>query len=96
MAKDKTTELEDVLLNQIEMLNDDSLLENPEKAKLAIEKSKSIAELTNSFIGVRGSVQAETRLKLDAVKIAMDADGYRYSKFLGIEEDSPKSIAGRK
>lgn len=82
----KIEELENVLLNQIEMLNDDSLLEDKDKAELAIKKSKSISELTNSFIGLRDSSIEENRLKIDMVKIAMSAEGYAYSKYLGIEE----------
>ena len=86
----KIEELENVLLNQIELLNDDSLLENKEKAELAIKKSKSISDLTNSFIGLRNSESEEKRLKIDMVKIAMSAEGYSFQKYLGIEEDNVK------
>jgi hypothetical protein len=86
----KIEELENVLLNQIEMLNDDSLLEDKDKAELAIKKSKSISDLADSFIGLRNSVLEENRVKIDMVKIAMSAEGYAYSKYLGIEEIKAK------
>ena len=81
-------ELEKVILDQIEKLNDDSLFEDPAEAKIAIEKSRSIAELTGSLAELENLRIAENRLKLDAVKIAMSADGYGYKKYLGIEEDT--------
>lgn len=43
------TELEDVLLNQIETLADDSLFEDKEKAEILINKSKAISELSKNF-----------------------------------------------
>lgn len=42
-------ELENVLLNQIEMLNDESILTDKESATIAIEKSKAISDLTGNF-----------------------------------------------
>jgi hypothetical protein len=87
----KIEELENVLLNQIEMLNDESLNDTPETAKIAVDKSKQISELTNSYIGLKNLELSERRLKLDAVKIAMDDNGYMYQSYLGIEEDkNPK------
>ncbi|MBP3773438.1 MAG: hypothetical protein J6I53_12265 [Treponema sp.] len=52
MAKKMSVkELEDVLLDQIEKLNDDSIMDDPEKAKILIDKSKSMTDLTNAYIG---------------------------------------------
>ena len=42
-------ELENVLLNQIEMLNDESILTDKESAEIAIEKTKAISDLTGNF-----------------------------------------------
>lgn len=70
-------ELEEVLLDQIEKLSDDSIAEDEEKAQQMIDRSKSIAELTNSFIGVQ-------RVKLDVVK-ELNRGGTIYEKYLGIE-----------
>ena len=71
-------ELENVLLNQIEMLNDESLNNTPEKAKIAVDKSKQISELANSYIGLKNFELSERRLQLDAVKIAMSDNDYMY------------------
>lgn len=89
-------ELEKALLGQIELLGEDGILDDPEKAKLAIEKSKTMAELTNSFIGIQNSKQNEAKLRLEAAKFASTADGYAYQNYLGVKEDSTKRIAGRK
>lgn len=76
----KVQELENVLLDQIEKLNDDSLMDDPEKAKILIERSQSMANLTNAYIGVN-------RMKLDVVK-ELNKGGNLYEKYLGIEADS--------
>lgn len=73
-------ELEDVLLDQIEKLNDDSIMDDPEKAKILIDKSKSMTDLTNAYIGVQ-------RMKLDVVK-ELNKGGNLYENYLGIESDS--------
>lgn len=83
----KLEELSNTLLDQIEKLNDDSLYEDKEAAKTAIAKSKVISDLASNVVAIHQAQLDETRLKIEAVKIAMDADGYNYSKFLGIEED---------
>ena len=76
----KVQELENVLLDQIEKLNDDSVMDDPEKAKILIERSQSMANLTNAYIGVN-------RMKLDVVK-ELNKGGTLYEKYLGIEADS--------
>lgn len=76
----KAQELENVLLDQIEKLNDDSVMDDPEKAKILIERSQSMANLTNAYIGVN-------RMKLDIVK-ELNKGGTLYEKYLGIESDS--------
>lgn len=70
-------ELEKVLLNQIEMLNDESILTDKESATIAIEKSKAISDLTGNFTELQ-------KVKLDIVKTAMKERGV-YDKYLGIE-----------
>lgn len=87
----KYEELENTLLDQIEKLNDDDLFKDTEEAKLVLNKSKAIADLSNAVIGLKNAQIQEKRIKLDAVRIAMSAEGYGYSKFLGIEEDKPKT-----
>lgn len=73
----KITELENVLLNQIEMLNEEGILDNPEEAKIVIEKSKAISDLTRNFTDIQ-------RMKLEVVKVAMSENGI-YDQYLGIE-----------
>ena len=71
-------ELEEVLLNQIETLADDSLFEDKEKAEILINKSKAISELSKNFT------------ELQQTKLAIAKEGSRcgsYDKFLGIESN---------
>lgn len=70
-------EMEKALLDQIEKLNDDSLTEDPEQARLVIEKSKAMGDLA-------GRVTEINKLKLDIYKEA-NQNGGLYEKFLGIE-----------
>ena len=70
-------ELENVLLNQIEMLNDESILTDKESATIAIEKSKAISALAGNFTELQ-------KTKLDIVKTARQDRGV-YDKYLGIE-----------
>lgn len=70
-------ELEKTLLDQIEKLNDDSLAEDFENARIMIEKSKVMSDLA-------GRVNELNRLKFDFYKEA-NANGGIYEKFLGIE-----------
>lgn len=73
----KIKELENVLLDQIEKLNDDSLFEDEEKAKIMIEKSKAISDLSKNFTEIQ-------RMKLEVVRHA-ENNGTLYTKYLGIE-----------
>lgn len=74
----KKTRFEElVLLNQIEMLNDESILTDKESATIAIEKSKAISDLTGNFTELQ-------KVKLDIVKTAMKEKGI-YDKYLGLE-----------
>ena len=70
-------ELEVVLLNQIEMLNDESILTDKESATITIEKSKAISALAGNFTELQ-------KTKLDIVKTAMKDRGV-YDKYLGLE-----------
>lgn len=78
----KLSELESVLLDQIEKLNDDSIAEDEVEAKTLVERSKAMSELAGKFIDMN-------RLKLDIVKVGSDNGGL-YNKFLGIESDKGK------
>lgn len=77
MTKGKIFELESVLLDQIEKLNDDSIAEDVENAKIIIDKSKAISDLASNYTEVQ-------RLKLDVVK-HLENNGGLYEKYLGIE-----------
>lgn len=77
IKKTRFEELELVLLNQIEMLNDESILTDKESATIAIEKSKAISDLTGNFTELQ-------KTKLDIVKTAMKENGV-YDKYLGLE-----------
>lgn len=71
-------ELEKTLLDQIEKLNDDSLAEDFDNARIMIEKSKVMSDLA-------GRVTELNRLKFDFYKEA-NSNGGIYEKFLGIEK----------
>lgn len=78
-AANRTKELENVLLDQIEKLNDDSIFKDPDEAKTLIERSKAISALTDSFVEV-------SRVKLDAVRELNKSGAIpAYERFLGIE-----------
>lgn len=77
IKKTRFEELELVLLNQIEMLNDESILTDKESATIAIEKSKAISDLTGNFTELQ-------KVKLDIVKTAIKEKGI-YDKYLGLE-----------
>ena len=70
-------ELEKTLLDQIEKLNDDSLAEDFDNARIMIEKSKVMSDLA-------GRVTELNRLKLDVYREANENGGI-YEKFLGIK-----------
>ena len=73
-------ELEKTLLDQIEKLNDDSLADDPDKARLMIDKSRAMSDLAGKAIEMN-------RLKLDIYKEA-NANGGIYEKMLGIETNA--------
>lgn len=89
---DKPLELENVLLDQIEKLNDDSIFEDKEAVKKLIERSKVISDLTNSYINIQRTKLDAQKLKIDTVKIMHETaigigkadEGVK--KYLGIEE----------
>jgi hypothetical protein len=70
-------ELERVLLDQIEKLNDDSVMGDPEKAQLLIGRSRAMTELAGAYVEIN-------RMKLDIVK-ELNRGGTIYEKYLGIE-----------
>lgn len=76
-GQSKVTELENVLLDQIEKLNDDSIMEEPEKAKVLIDRSRAISELSKNLVDLQ-------QLKLNVVK-TVERNGGVYNKYLGIE-----------
>ena len=71
-------QLENVLLNQIEKLNDDSIFDTEEKAKLMFEKSRVISDLSQNFTDIQ-------RIKLEVVRYA-ETNRTLYTNYLGIEQ----------
>lgn len=88
----KPLELENVLLDQIEKLNDDSIFEDKEAVKNLIERSRAISDLTNSYIDIQRTKLDAQKLKIDTVKIMHETaigignadEGVK--KYLGIKE----------
>lgn len=81
MAKAKMSlqELENVLLDQIEKLSDDSIGEDKEATKLMVERSVSISQLASNVVAINN-------LKLNIVKELNKNDSY--AEVLGIESKS--------
>ena len=79
----KVTELEVTLLDQIEKLNDDSILADPASAKVLIDRSMAMKGLTDSYIEM-------TRVKLDMVRELRKGTDPRVCSFLGIEDGQQK------
>lgn len=81
----KLDELEKVLLDQIETLNDNSLFEDADAARIVVEKSRAISELTADYINIQ-------QLKLNIVK-ELNKNGNAYEQFLGVKNEKiPKSL----
>lgn len=76
------SELENTILDQIEKLSDDSIGDDVEQIRMMIDRSKSMTDLTNAFIGIQ-------RFKLDAVK-HLEKNGGLYESYLGIEDKNGK------
>lgn len=54
----------------MEDLNEESFLENPEQAKLQIEKARAITELASQYTEVIKTKQEEKKIILEAMDIA--------------------------
>ena len=73
-------ELENVLLDQIEKLNDDSIADNKEEVEKIIGRSKAISDLASNYINIQ-------QLKISAVLAVEKTGGMPvYEKFLGITD----------
>lgn len=81
-------ELETALLDQIEKLNDDSIAEDNETAKMLIERSRAMSELADSYININ-------RMKLDVVK-ELNRNGGLYEDYLGIEDKTVLAKKGKR
>lgn len=77
--RNRIKELEDTILDQIEKLNDDSIGDDPEAIQRMIDRSKAIAQLTDSIVGIN-------RMKLDVVK-ELNKNGSLYENYLGITDE---------
>lgn len=80
----KILELENVLLDQLEKLNDDSLNTSEEELNRVLNKSKAISALADNVIELN-------RLKLDIVKASED-NTFVYETL--IEKPKKKSLPG--
>ena len=73
-------ELENVLLDQIEKLNDDSIADNKEEVEKIIGRSKAISDLASNYINLQ-------QLKISAVLAVEKTGGMpAYEKYLGITD----------
>lgn len=87
----KAEELENVILEQIELLGDDSVFDDGEKLDRLIRRSNAMSELSENWIKIQQMKADEKRLRIEAVKVMHDvACGDRnednsVKNFLGIE-----------
>ena len=73
-------ELENVLLDQIEKLNDDSIGADKEEVEKIIGRSKAISDLATNYINIQ-------QLKVSAILAVEKTGGVpAYEKYLGITE----------
>lgn len=86
------SEIEKALVGEIEALADPAPNDKPELIEAAVKKAHAMSELTGSYIELQSAAQNEMRVKIEAVKVAMSAEGYAYQKFLGVEEDKSKRL----
>lgn len=61
--------VEDALVSQIQALNDDSIFNDKESAKMLVERSKAISDLACRFVEM-------DRMKLEAIRV-YTAAGYK-------------------
>lgn len=87
----KAEELENVILEQIELLGDDSVFDDGEKLDRLIRRSSAMSELSENWIKIQQMKADEKRLRIEAVKVMHSvASGDRnednsVKEFLGIE-----------
>lgn len=74
----KLNELENVLLDQIEKLNDDTIADDEKLTRMLVERSQAISNLSANVMNLN-------RLKLDVVKHA-EVNGGLYDSYLGLED----------
>lgn len=74
----KLNELENVLLDQIEKLNDDTIADDEKLTRMLVERSQAISNLSTNVMNLN-------RLKLDVVKHA-EVNGGLYDSYLGISD----------
>ena len=85
------SELEKVILDQIEKLNQDDVCATEDESRQLIERSKAISDLTNAFMKIQDTKLDEQRLKIEAVKVVSDkAFGLKFENYLGIEDKKDK------
>lgn len=77
MAKTQFKQLEEVLMDQIQKLNDDSIFEKEEEAKIIIDKSKAISDLVKNYTELQNT-------KINIVR-TVENNGGLYEGYLGIE-----------
>lgn len=85
-------ELENTILSQIEALGDNDFLSDPEDAKQLIDRSRAMAELTNSYIEIQKTRLEGQKVKVDAVRVmhavttGNRSEDDKVQRFLGIKE----------
>ena len=82
MGVNRLKELEEMLLDQVEKLNDDSIADDLEATQKLIDRSKAMEGLADQIVEIN-------RLKLDVVK-EMNSNGGLYENYLGIEDNTLK------
>lgn len=85
----KVEELENAILNQIELLSDDSIFNDGEAFDRLIKRSNAISDLSKSWIQVQQTKTDEKRVKIEAVKVMHEC-----SVGIPMDDKSVKSYLG--
>ena len=65
----KAEELENVILGQIELLGDDSVIDDGERFDRLIRRSDAMSELSKSWIEIQRTKAEEKRLRIESVRV---------------------------
>lgn len=79
-------ELQTVLMDQIEMLNDNSIMEEEEKSRILVERSRAINDLTSRMLDINRLQLETSKHKLEVCKFLEVSNGTYEKELLKLED----------